>query len=1287
MIRRSEMKRAIFFLLLLLLLFIFKIESAHPASMTDYCITPPFTSTSVKPNVLIVMDFSGSMQFPANVPCTFGTYDTHDVAECGSSSSATYKYDSTKDYYGYFDKTKYYKHQSSKFQENTACTDTNKIGSSSSCISGNLLNWITSTRVDVTRKVLTGGRSNAGKLESEGAKYVYTDTTLHCKFTIDATGTANRQLTIASDGGTCAIAGLSSAVINLDDPGVTGIVHEYWDKVHFEFMVYSSGSGSYSRYGEMRADKDATQSSLLSAINNETPYWGTPTGEALWEAYDFFKQSNDNNYENNTSSINATNGNKDPWYDGSGGSATAIPCRKAFVLLLSDGAWNGSVDPVTPARTMLINDLRTAAALTGTQNARTYSVYAFGAGDTQGRQAMITTAIFGGFDDGDSNTWPYGFTAYPSDSRTVTYPRTECNYPTRWDSSCSEWDGDKDNLPDNFFEADDGDALKTALSDALQDMLRRATSGTAASMLSSSEGSGSNLIQAFFYPAKSFDTTEIEWIGEIQNLWYYLDPFLQSSSIREDTTADKKLKLTEDYVLQFYFDSDENKTKARRYEDTDGDGDADTQKTTVDIEDMSSLWKAGTLLHSKSASSRTIYTYDITNTFSSKLLPFTTSYESNLRSYLQAADSTEGTKIIDYIRGTDQSGYRNRTVTVGSTSGVWKLGDIISSTPRVQSSVRLNTYHLLSPQGYNDTTYETFINSLNYKTRGMVYAGANDGMLHAFKLGALDLTVDGYKAWLCEDDDSDGECESGETTTTNLGKEEWAFIPKNALPYLKYLGDSSYCHLYYVDASSYIFDAAINKHTDCTETNYYDCTKQTKCLTTNPTDTGSCSVNKNLDTDKTSWKTILIGGMGQGGACRKTGDSCTDCVKTPITDPADSTKGLGFSSYFAMDVTDPANPKFLWEFSDSSLGFSTSGPAIVRVGDSGKNGRWFAIFASGPTGPIDTAEYQFLGKSDQNLKLFVVDLKAGTLLRTIDTGITEAFGGSLFNAPLDVDRWDASSGGYYSDDVIYLGYTKKCTATRSTSDAQEACTADTWTDGGVLRIITKDDQDPNNWTVSKVIENIGPVTTSIAKLQNRTTHKLWLSFGTGRFFYKLNSGIDDADAQRALYSLQEACYTSIDNIDNNCSTSVLTRSNLDNQTTSPSTSLDTGKVGWFINLDASTSTYKAERVITDPLAAFSGVVFFTTFAPNADVCTLGGSTYLWAVKYETGVEASESQLQGQALIQVSTGSIEEIKLSTAFTGKEGRRSAAITGIPPKGQGLSVVINPRPIKKILHIQEK
>ncbi|GFP34008.1 type IV pilus assembly protein PilY1, partial [Candidatus Hakubella thermalkaliphila] len=169
--------------------------------------------------------------------------------------------------------------------------------------------------------------------------------------------------------------------------------------------------------------------------------------------------------------------------------------------------------------------------------------------------------------------------------------------------------------------------------------------------------------------------------------------------------------------------------------------------------------------------------------------------------------------LIRYIHGEDfpALNLRQRTVAVdlsgdgdtadaGEGAKVWKLGDILNSTPKISSWIPLNTYH----QKYSDTTYRDYINTENYKKRGSVFVGVNDGMLYAFKIGRLELVNDPatptIKARLTNPD-----------PTTPLGHEMWSFIPKNALPYLKYLTDPGYCHVYTIDLTPYVFDASINK--------------------------------------------------------------------------------------------------------------------------------------------------------------------------------------------------------------------------------------------------------------------------------------------------------------------------------------------------------------------------------------------------------------------------------------------------------------------------------------------
>ncbi len=179
------------------------------------------------------------------------------------------------------------------------------------------------------------------------------------------------------------------------------------------------------------------------------------------------------------------------------------------------------------------------------------------------------------------------------------------------------------------------------------------------------------------------------------------------------------------------------------------------------------LWKAGDLLLARTAASRHIYTAidgADADTRIDDVLDFSTTNEATLRSYLGAADSTEGTNLINWVRGTDMAQYRTRNPV--TSANVWKLGDIIDSNPVVVGS---------PPFFYPQGSYQTFYNT--YQNRPtVIYVAANDGMLHAFD--------------------------------AVTGSERWGFIPNWNLPIFKStLSSPSYCHYYAFDGTPRVVDA------------------------------------------------------------------------------------------------------------------------------------------------------------------------------------------------------------------------------------------------------------------------------------------------------------------------------------------------------------------------------------------------------------------------------------------------------------------------------------------------
>jgi type IV pilus assembly protein PilY1 len=773
-----------------------------------------------------------------------------------------------------------------------------------------------------------------------------------------------------------------------------------------------------------------------------------------------------------------------------------------------------------------------------------------------------------------------------------------------------------------------------------------------------------------FYPRRAVGNDIVWWTGSLQNMWYFVDPFFANATIREDTDNNAVLHLANDYIVQFFFDPVSQLTQVRRF-NSDNNGVLGTEITPpLSFEAIHSLWEAGKKLWQRSGS-RTLYTNNIGGTLdtSSTMTVFSTGNSAQLIPYLlEPADNAVQT--INYVHGIDNTTdptMRSRTVTFGSDNNVWKLGDVVNSTPRIVASVPLNKYDSV----YSDTTYTAFISDNNYKDRGMVFTGGNDGMLHAFRLGRLELSWSGKaqaeKARITDPFSS--------TLVTTLGDEQWGFIPENALPYLKYLKDPDYCHLYYTDLAPYVFDASI----------------------------GSGSGDQSTQPrTQASWRTVLIGGMRTGGACANTCAAGSNCVQTPDTDK-------GFSSYFALDVTDPVNPSLLWEFTDPGLGFTTTGPAVIRINglnasndrDRSLNGEWYVVFGSGPTGPIDNTNNQFLGRSNQNLKFFVRNLKTGAEAQTIDTTIPNAFAGSMINSVADFNL-------DYQDDAIYVGYVKRAGSSGSY----------TWTDGGVGRILTANTTPGGaNWKWSPVIDGVGPVTSSVARLQNNNFGTNWLFFGTGRYYFEnpatgtdTTPEIDDPTGQRRLFGVKDPCFMGNTINPTTCvsasASSSVAFGSLTNVTSIGSVPVEgvanlAGFPGWFINMEGSGNysydntaarLFRSERVITDPLATTSGVVFFTTYKPYGDECALGGKSFLWALRYNTGGAPSVAVMKGKALVQVSTASVEQIDLSKAFRaefggGMDGRRTAAIEGVPPTSQGLSLLSQPPPVKRIMHMMER
>ncbi len=183
-------------------------------AQTMPCHAPSFVSESVKPNLLIALDNSGSMGAPAYWSKIYNNRDT-----------LWFKSGAPPRYYGYFNNDSNYNYTGGVFK-----------ASPSGTWPGWLLNWATMSRTDVMRKVLVGGKYSSNKLIAQGRnswekRYYKGNTSNYNQFSMTVSG-GKTYITITKSGSNPPInATLSNSAVEVaSPPPFRGIIHQIADK-------------------------------------------------------------------------------------------------------------------------------------------------------------------------------------------------------------------------------------------------------------------------------------------------------------------------------------------------------------------------------------------------------------------------------------------------------------------------------------------------------------------------------------------------------------------------------------------------------------------------------------------------------------------------------------------------------------------------------------------------------------------------------------------------------------------------------------------------------------------------------------------------------------------------------------------------------------------------------------------------------------------------------------------------------------------------------------------------
>jgi type IV pilus assembly protein PilY1 len=427
------------------------------------------------------------------------------------------------------------------------------------------------------------------------------------------------------------------------------------------------------------------------------------------------------------------------------------------------------------------------------------------------------------------------------------------------------------------------------------------------------------------------------------------------------------------------------------------------------------------------------------------------------------------------------------------------------------------------------------------------------------------------------------------------GHEQWAYIPSMVVPNMWKLADLNYSsddqHRNYVNGSPAIADVCVS----------------------------SCT-----DTNNAVWKTILVGGLNGGGR-----------------------------GYYALDITNPATPILLWEFTTSSgigaitdndLGYSFAKPNIVRKQD----GSWVVLVSSG---------YNNVSPGDGVGYLYELDAKDGTILRKISTGLGST---STPSGLGKIATWNNASPGNEAG-YVYGG--------------------DLF--GNVWKFNIND-----NITTASI--GHGSVTKFATLFSNSsgtqpqpitTTPNLGL-VGTNRVIYiatgKFLEANDSPDGTSAFPTYTQSVYAIKDD-PSITATFVNPRNTLVNQTISNVGTTTTRTVaspqvvnfasdrGWYADLPET-----AERVNEDTILT-QGVLYVPSLVPAASACEPGGHGWFNYFNYATGgpvqglvSERTQYPIVGLNAYYVNGG--ETIVHVTLSDGGGGEMGPPVTGTAGKFVG-------------------
>ncbi|WP_084435408.1 pilus assembly protein [Desulfomicrobium escambiense] len=1134
---------------------------------TDFNWRPPFTSTSDKPSVTIIFDNSRKMNRPAyaNISLAGGPKET--IGEM---------YNSKKEYYGYFNSNLYYKYNNSTNPQHFYAVDE----PDTETFYGNFLNWATMHKLDVAKKILTGGLYENGyykvmpsTIDTSQDSYwtIYIDYLLgstdldgNIHSPIPATypskdlelfqlrDTTNLRIRYKSGGKD--IDSLYNLYIKSSTPK-EGVLHKFETKANFAlfwFVDLKTGNpGNEHAGGELKVPMSSSSTpDIIETIDELVPTsTSTTLGETLLSVAGYINNNHypDLVFPDGDMPVGTYYPSSDPFLPTwctqqnviiiTGGESTHdnISPSKTFDYPSKSNPYpvlknvdpyipqffenGGSTDIITASYFVHTQDLR--PDLGGLQSINIFTVFAFGKSSSLLKHA----SIWGGFQDKDGTYSP----ARPSPDLLAEGKLGYDKIPYSDEYNTDGYVGTipsnatKNEVnPDNYFEAETGADLEKAITEAFEAATRAIMSGTAAAVTSQTRSGEGAVYQALFFPPSNATSFAPPWTGQVHALLVDTEGKMHEDTPDANNIQNGILDDSDKYI-------EYNGTDVYRYSK------GDATKQTISTQDINFLWSSSPWLNSISNS--------------------TITKNRQYNNYL-AGDKTR--HIITFADANNNM--------IADTNEQQEFA--WNSSQSIKNKSHFSSYLTLFESDSGKLGYPTD-NSLRddddvmpiLAQRQINFIRGQDQPEKSFVINSKTVPDPMRSRTL------------GNGTTWRLGDIVYSSPTIVGTPTENYhilYRDSTYRDFYnyyknrrqvvYVGANDgmiHAFNGGFYKSKsegfslshNGTQTTFplgmelwsyipYNLLPHLKWLT-DPDYGGKLHVPymdlkpKIFDARVFSatsssgiyhpqgWGTLLVAGMRFGGGMIQS---------DPLKNGSDIRTMT--SAYVILDITDPEQPpKVLAELTMPNQGFTTCYPTVLPMATantmdpSNSTNQWYLVFGSGPADENGDAttipnDYRNPAISKQNGHLYVIDLK-------------ELVAGKVYS--LDENNNKAKTAGAHifktTESLSFIGDPVSTDLDYGSYNTQKEFKTDfvyygtisgneTNPAGTLRRITTYNNQTTSSWDDAVVIDVAKPVYAA-PNISIDETDQLWVYFGAGRFF---NRGDIPQTQHMSFYGVKDPVY-------------------------------------------------------------------------------------------------------------------------------------------------------------------